>query len=189
MISLERERFHMLIKLRKKAQEGFTLIELMIVVAIIGILAAVAIPAFMRYIKKAKTTEAKQQLKKIADSAKIYYMEGAGQFPVSADLTPAESCCAGEGGKCDPVAAQWSDEAEEGTLGWRQLDFSMDDPHLYRYQFASDNAASPKTFTATAQGDLDCDEVESTFTLTGTGDSDQSEGVALGRLTVENENE
>lgn len=61
----------MLIKMRNT--KGFTLVELMIVVAIIGILAALAIPAFMRTIKKSKAAEAEGMIKKMSDGAKAYF--------------------------------------------------------------------------------------------------------------------
>ena len=65
----------MIQKLRNNNQKGFTLIELMIVVAIIGILAAIAIPNFMSYQCKAKQSEAKSNLGTIATCQEAYLAE------------------------------------------------------------------------------------------------------------------
>ena len=58
-----------------KGPQGFTLIELMIVVAIIGILAAIAIPNFMRYQAKARQSEARVNLGGIFTTATSYFAE------------------------------------------------------------------------------------------------------------------
>jgi len=66
----------MLLKLNKmQNQQGFTLIELMIVIAIIGILAAIAIPQFSAYRQRAYNSAANSDLKNAATAQEAYYVD------------------------------------------------------------------------------------------------------------------
>jgi hypothetical protein len=128
--------------------------------ATIGILAAVAIPAFMDYMKKSKQTEATLQLNKLEKNLKVAHMTNRSFPKGTAPLTPAKSCCEGPNHKCADAAA-WKQPI------WQELDFEIDQPHLFRYAYESDG----KTFMLRAVGDLDCDGTEITYVVTGVADA------------------
>lgn len=136
-------------------------------VALGGVLAAIAIPAFMKYIRRSKTVEAAVHVRQIYDGAMAYgaakhvARDGKPQpphFPKSAPLTPATTACVdGQSVKRPPDPSLWIHPT------WQALGFTVTTPSYYQYEFISDG----QKFTARAIGDLDCDGVLSTFERVG----------------------
>jgi len=134
---------------------GIVISIIQIIIVVLGVLAAVAIPAFMDYMHKSKTTEAQLELRRIGHAAQSYFIEHDA-YPVgTAPLTPATPCCVGTGAKCDPDPANWM------SPEWKALDFQIPERHLYQYSYTSDG----HSLRAFAVGDLDCDTVMVTYTL------------------------
>ena len=166
----------------KTNRKGFTLIELMIVVAIIGILAAVAIPGFMTYIKNSKTSEAKTNLNAIGKGAIAYFetehinsdgMSGfSKQYPSAATQvnmgTEAKDSTVGL--KSKPTPSTGSDDV------WKDLNFNITSPIYYYYSYQAEgfeagtgdnpDSYAESYFQAAATASLSS-ETDSLFCLNG----------------------
>ena len=175
--------------IRNRGRRGFTLIELMIVVAIIGILAVLAIYGVSRYLKTSKTAEATNNIGAIQKNA----TEALTREKMSGAYKPPGSTVALSYGFCQPEAARvpaatplgakyvsgaadWSvgkGTGANGTdVGFYCLKFSVDQPQYYSYGYTVTGGATAgstvgDTVSITANGDLDGNGTDSTFLMAG----------------------
>lgn len=112
----------------KKNNNGLILIVVVLLIvgapvalATVGILAAVAIPAYIRYIQKSKATEAEFMVERIADRIQSYHLDNCAFPPV---LEPTSELPTGE--KVVPNSPPGA--------GWDAIGFSIEDPSYFRYR-------------------------------------------------------
>ena len=142
----------MMMKLRNR--KGFTLVELMIVVAIIGILAAIAIPNFLNFRLKAKTSEAKSNLGAIRGTQVAYVAEWSVYVGNQAYT---------------PVANRANNSAKvawDTTTRFSILGFAPEGKVFFSYMLEGIPYPLEATgFTGRAGGDLDADGSVSVFNI------------------------
>ncbi len=159
-------------KIRKS--RGFTLVELMIVVVIIGILAALAIFGVRRYVTNSKSAEARMAIGRMGkDAAAMYEGEkmAGGQLGLGSSVGTSRKLCLsatasvptatqGEGTKYQAKPSEWRAATPDYTVGWDCLKFSMEQPIYFRYNYQSNATAGAAAkandaFTASAEAALD----------------------------------
>jgi prepilin-type N-terminal cleavage/methylation domain-containing protein len=139
---------------RTRVARGFTLVELMIVVAIIGILSSIAIPNFQNYLTRSKATEREVIKTALGKAVEDYYVR-YDRFPGGAGGGSSTLIC-----NFNPsLPAQMNKRPLENRPAedWSKLSLNVQGNVYYSYEAIGSQDSSATTYTVTASGDLDGD--------------------------------
>lgn len=156
----------------------FSALETIALVSVAGSLLAATVPAFLSNLRASRLAEPVDGLAHIAARATTYAVGRPVElaYPASVGLTPSRV----------PVGQRQTDPAgtwEHPT--WKRLDFSMEGPHGFAFEFESELGKDKSAFVVRAHGDLDGDGITSTFEIAG--ESRGSQEPTIGPLHVERE--
>ena len=155
-------------------QAAFSLIELMAVVAILGVLAAIAIPSLVGYVRRARASEAVQNIGTLYGAAAALYTAERATRGATANVVTG---CVAEPTPTTPSVPTPSKQPFVAVGGFLQLGFKLADYVYFGYAissigtvgqvtcFTANGTMSSRVYTFIAHGDLDGDGTLSTFEL------------------------